>query len=142
MKYNLVAFFCLQIFNGCNPGKIEYFEKTDYFKVMSIDTSTFNRYNFIILENEDNIISLLTERNELSEKHSTYTIIDTLKRNKSYKIEIKHIDSVAILTLKNKSYPIKGYAYNQKILWENDTLLVPAYISKDVREIYLIKEKK
>lgn len=139
MKNILFLFLCSYLIISCNSSKSNKITSSNYYKVSSIDTSTFIEYNFIILENATNIFSLLTKKEKVSDIERSYIILDTLKKNRYYKLSIEINDTLTHLSLKNKSYPIQGYIYNKEVLWKNDTLLVPTFTSMEVKGIFLFK---
>jgi hypothetical protein len=137
-KCPFILFFVIFAIVGCNTTKIENVQNHNFFKMMSVDTSTFLDYNFMIIENGEYVFYLISKKDSIDYNNQ---FIDTLKKGRSYSFNLSSNDSLKILKLKNKSNPIDEYIYKKRILWMHDTIRVKTYFSQDIKGIFLLKKE-
>lgn len=126
------------VFFGCSTSKIHTIQYHNDFKIIVIDTATFLDYNFIILENMDDVFYLISKKDSLN---SNNYFVDTLKKGETYRFKLRPNQTLKILKLKKTSNAIDGYIYKNQSIWEHDTLMVKTFFSEDIKGILLVKDK-
>ncbi len=131
----LQVVFLVSLFNLCCLSSDCIDESNNKFKVVTIDQYLFKEYFLInLLDNNNNHFYLLSKK--IPNKDSLITNIkETLRANNCYTLKLEQYN--------DKKY-VKGGAVidevfmNNVLFWKNDTIVYPYFISRDVKDLFII----
>lgn len=133
LKYFFCFLLIIIVFNACTNSYLN--SPFIIYKLISLDTSSFKKYNLFTFLNRDN-----DKYYVVSEKNDYYNPQEKLIINRKYKLSMLKSDSTVIAKL--NLFPTRQETIiidDEKPIWVNDTFVVDIYKSKNINNIYYVK---
>lgn len=126
---------------GCSTSNLRHSHNAESFKVVEIDSTTFEDYIFVFLKDYYGLdkILLSTRLKHYESINKYFTYFDTMKTNGEYDITLHPIDTSLVFRTKSSPHGINVYEMNGLIVWSYDTLRTKVYLSNQVKDIFIEK---
>jgi len=134
----IVSFLCIYLL-GCSSANNmgEHCLKLQYF-----DSTVFENYNLIAFTDKAH-----NKKYVISDKIDQNTLLDLeyekIKFLNEYCIDLNKCDTLSTI---NSSFKIargnEAIMINNEVIWENNSVVIPLYVSKDIKGLYISKKKK
>lgn len=130
----IILVYFLQIIScsGSHVNKDMYF-------VSNINSKLFEGYHWVTLKNKNKKQLFL-----ISQKNENINAIDTIEKIKigsNYTLTIHHLDSSITLNPSSIRTANGQIFIGNVLIWENDTVKTDLYMSNDLIDLYIIKNK-
>src|SRR4030095_333576 len=135
---NLILLISFTVISCSSSSNFNWKQNKDYYKIYLPDYDYFVKYEILSLNDYyNNIYYVLVEKKNQNEI-PPFTNYKVILKAKYYRLSLKKIDSV--VTIKSRDF-VNSIYIDKVLIWQNDTIKVPVYISENIygRYIEIIK---